>query len=461
MERPNVRAYSCYVVWLPRKCDLHLEDGLAGTCDQAHVFIVSSHLTEIINQETFFVKHRCLRTAHQAGVIVLFAASLSACANSGSNPPNAGSQVTAAQRSDSARAAEQRGTVGLGPVVQTALGGAVFGWDINQNGDDGVLAEAVNEPSGGIISAIETFDQTTAKITKIVAKQKSKSGNHQLVALGIVDNDVGLIDDERDQEGVRRDIFHLMAPVSGGKFTGSWNPPHDQNLLIESVADQQSNPLVAILSYINQPGGGPEVLVSDVENNTFKYALKFPPNQIFSGLYLIAQDVNLHEAIVPVLTSNSSTAFVVFNLINGNVTKFRGVNEESGAAEGIAVDSATNTMCITTHDNYSVEFYNLKTHKGLSEQLPGAGGQQQDGAAIAADAVNHLFLVTQPVSSVSPSGGSTIYVYDENGSLDETINGFSFSNVYSAVFERVEVNAAQRTGYVNGPSGNELQEFTY
>jgi hypothetical protein len=108
-----------------------------------------------------------------------------------------------------------------------------------------------------------------------------------------------------------------------------------------------------------------------------------------------------------------------------------------------------------------VEFYNLKRRKGTWETLPGAGGELTSGAAIAADPVNHLFLVTQPVSSVSPSGGSTIFVYTENGTLEETLNGFSFSNAFSAVFERVEVNPSQRTGYVNGPGANELQSFTY
>lgn len=108
-----------------------------------------------------------------------------------------------------------------------------------------------------------------------------------------------------------------------------------------------------------------------------------------------------------------------------------------------------------------MEFYDLKTRKGTWETLPGANGELTSGAAIAADSVNHLFLVTQPVSSVAPSGGSTIFVCSENGTLEETLNGFSFSNTFSAVFERVEVNPSQRTGYANGPSANELQSFTY
>ena len=143
------------------------------------------------------------------------------------------------------------------------------------------------------------------------------------------------------------------------------------------------------------------------------------------------------------------------------MSTFSGVNEETGAVLGIAIDSAMSTPppCQTTTTVSSSII--LKTHKGLSVPLPGAGGQLQDGASVAADPLNHLFLVTQPLSSVSPSGGSTIFVYDENVTLVETINGFELSNVGAAVFESVHVNARQRTGYVNGPGANELQEFTY
>lgn len=474
--KPGIRLFRAYLEslnrtlpkgeYLPVPFVSRLNFGTAAQLQSLFTCSLYNHsYTCPVDRRRSLVRHHRSNGALRAALAAVFAISFSACGGTG-NPPASGVRLSATQSLPAAESPFRaqtgaRRAVGLGPVVKTALGGQIFGWDINENGNDGLLTEAVTEPSGGITSAVETFDQTTAKITKIVAKQRSKSGNHELVVAAIVANDVGLIDDERDQHHVRQDIFHLMAPVTGGKLTGLWTPPHDRNLLIESVADQQSNPLVPILAYINQIGGGPEVLVSDVANDTFKPTLKFPPHQIFSGYYIVAEDVTLQEAIVPVLTASSSTAFVVFNIANGKVTKFRGVNEESGAAEGIAIDSTTDTMCITTHDNYSVEFYNLKTHKGISEQLPGAVGQLEDGAAITADPVNHLFLVTQPVSSVSPSGGSTIYVYDENGTLDETINGFSFSNVSSAFFERVEVNATQRTGYVNGPSGNELQGFSY
>jgi hypothetical protein len=362
---------------------------------------------------------------------------------------------TGPQAAQASHALRLRRAVGLGPVVRDALGGQIFGWGINEGGSDGVLTESVTTKQYASISAVETFDQTTGQITKMVAEQKSKSGFKELVALGIVANDVGLIDDERDDDGTRNDVFHLMSPVTRKKFTGTWTPPDVRNLLIEAVASQQSDPLVAIYGFKNYVGGGPEVIVSNVGENTFKPSIPFPKNVILTFPYLIGQDTRAAEAVVPSGSYSGATTFNVFHLTSGTVTTFLGADDHSGSVQGIAIDSATSMMCVTGLTDFSVGFYDLKTHSGSFESLPGAGGEQQTGAAIAADPVNHLFLVTQPLSSVSPSG-STIYVYAENGTLDETIDGFSFGYGVG-----IAIDATQRTGYVSGPSVNALQEFSY
>ena len=84
-------------------------------------------------------------------------------------------------------------TAGLGPVVTSQFGGQIFGWDIDQNGNDGVLTETVLGST--TINAIETFDETTGKITKVV--QKTVRLNPEPVADAIAGNDVGIVDVER------------------------------------------------------------------------------------------------------------------------------------------------------------------------------------------------------------------------------------------------------------------------
>jgi hypothetical protein len=84
------------------------------------------------------------------------------------------------------------------------------------------------------------------------------------------------------------------------------------------------------------------------------------------------------------------------------------------------------------------------------------------GADVEYDPIHKLFLVAQPNSS-SASSGSTIYVYDINGVLQKTINGFSFSNAFNVVAAHIAIHPNLRIGFVDGPSSNvnEIQRFTY
>jgi hypothetical protein len=93
--------------------------------------------------------------------------------------------------------------------------------------------------------------------------------------------------------------------------------------------------------------------------------------------------------------------------------------------------------------------------------LPNSLSQQiLSGADVEFDPINKVFLIAQPISS-STSSGSSIYVYDTKGNLQETLNGFSFTNVSTVVPTYIALNPASRGGFVNGPKPNELQSFTY
>src|SRR5579863_9365666 len=111
--------------------------------------------------------------------------SFSACAGSTTAP--AGSAGLPATRG--------RHAVGLGPVVQSAFGGSIYGFDIDQNGSDGVLSETISENSPPyFLNGIETFDETTGKITKVVRKTRTEGNGPLPVVEAIAGNDVGLID---------------------------------------------------------------------------------------------------------------------------------------------------------------------------------------------------------------------------------------------------------------------------
>jgi hypothetical protein len=115
-------------------------------------------------------------------------------------------------------------------------------------------------------------------------------------------------------------------------------------------------------------------------------------------------------------------------------------------------------MCTTTSDDSNVEFVNLSKQTGFAENLPNGAGEGSGGGAVAVDELNHLFIVTQPAGVLK---SASVYVYDEQGNLQESITGFDFENVGAAVFAYVAVNPNLRIGYATTANGAQLQSFSY
>ncbi len=64
-------------------------------------------------------------------------------------------------------------------------------------------------------------------------------------------------------------------------------------------------------------------------------------------------------------------------------------------------------------------------------------------------------------STFSPSGGSTVIVFDESGNIVEHIDGFEFLDNFSVVVPHLAINpSATSIGYVPTYAGNSLQSFT-
>jgi hypothetical protein len=386
--------------------------------------------------------------------LAFFAASLSACAGSAGALTNGFPDFSRIGAQPLAHRA-----VGPGVIVSSKFGGPIYGWAINENGTDGFFTEA---PMDGytLISTIETFDQTTGKITKVVARQRSKSENHELFADAILANDVGLIDDERAliRKHIRRDTYDVMAPVSRKKITGTWTRPPGVDFLLYDIADQQSNPDAVmagtILDGVISKPPTFEVVVTDVAANKILRTLYAPRGDGVNFPYFVAEDMTTQHAYVPAANYDSQTVFIDYDIQTGHASNKFVAPPFSGPVNGIAIDSATHVMCTTTMANYSVQMYDLKTKKQtFVGQIPNAGGEGQAGSSIAADPIDHLFIVEQPNSL---KGGSEIYVYDEKGNVLESLTGFAFGQLSG-----IQVVATSRSGYVAGRQANQLESFTY
>jgi WD40 repeat protein len=348
-------------------------------------------------------------------------------------------------------------------IVHSKFGGQIFGWDIDQNGSEGILAEAQTLSNGNVEAAVETFDQTTGKILAVLAKTETQD---DFVTLGVAGTSVGLVEHEHSISllHVQR-TFGQINPLSGNKVTGKWTPPIGTEHLVEEVSRNQGATNNAVFAQDISSNFIPYVFSSNVAANTFGPVIQVTDSANFGSVVPpMAYNTATNQAILGGGNGcfGCSPVLGFADLTTGDFTELTG--NGFGFINGIAVDSADNILVTTTEDDATVEFYFLNNNSALSVVLPNTGSDPQfyTGADVEFDAVNKLFFVAQPNSSVS-SQGSTIYIFDINSNLKGTLNGFSFSNAFNVVPMHIALNPTTKTGFVDGPSANvnEIESFAY
>ena len=359
--------------------------------------------------------------------------------------------------------------VGAGStIVHSKFGGQIFGFDIDQNGTEGVLSESQDISGGRVLAAVETFDQASGKILSVVSKIQTKD---DYLTLGIVGTSVGLVEREHVTGiFVTKRIYGELNPLAANKFTRQWTPPLTASDIIQGISRNQGSPTTAVLFSKNDGNNFSSfVFGSNVAANTFEPIVTLSdPVFSVSNAPQVAYDSGTNQAVVA--SSDSAVGgpppmFALVDLTTGTVNEFTGIPGpppfRQGTINGLAVDSEDGIACTATELDFRVEFYDLTTKKGFAVVLPGANGQLQSGSDVEYDPVNKLFFVAQSVSSTGP--GSSIQVYNTKGQLVESLNGFNFSNASNVVFTHIALNPSKRSGYVDGPDSGvrEIQSFTY
>lgn len=344
-------------------------------------------------------------------------------------------------------------------LVRTKFGGQIFGFDVDQNGTEGVLAD--EDANGGNLSAIETFDLKTGKILKVVSKTNdSKDGD---VVIGIVGNSTAIVEHEHAGKiFVDQRPYRLISPLDANHYTGLLKAPHfDKDDIIFGLSRNQGSPIAAFIVQDNVfPGYNNFIFSWDVAKNTFGPEIKLTsdPDFEYAMTPLFALDTKTNTAIMAgdlgcVELCSPDIGFV--DLASGEFSHFTGLGV--GNANGLAVDSEDGIACTTTSQDANVQFYDLKTQTGFTELLPGAtDAPLQSGTDVEYDPVHKLFLVGQPLSSTGQ--GSSIQVYDPKGNLVESLNGFG-NRTLNLSFSYIALLPKQRSGFVNTPAG--LLSFTY
>lgn len=347
--------------------------------------------------------------------------------------------------------------IGPGKVlVKTKFGGPIYGYDIDRNGTEGILAEMTQLENGNVLSAVETFDQKTGKIIAVLSKTENQDND---MVMGVFANSAAIVTHEQvDSHGLVR-LYRMVSPLSANKYTGLWRPPdrqgrHDTNGIIWWGAVNQETPTTAFLDMVGYPVDVNYVFSSDVAKNTFGrfVALTQPALEPYN-FPALAIDTKTNIAVAAQAESctfGCNPEFGLVDLVSGKAVYFTGLG--LGYINGIAVDSEDGIACTTTNSDGNVEFYDLKTQTGFAEDLPGGATGLQAGGDVEYDPIHKLFLVAQPISTTGP--GSSIQVYDPKGNLVESVNNLDFGGY-------IALNPKIRGGFVGSGKVGVLQSFTY
>jgi hypothetical protein len=349
-------------------------------------------------------------------------------------------------------------------IVRGKLGGLIFGFEVDPNGTEGLLSEAVLNPDGTVTAAVETFNQATGRIIRILSKTNTQD---DFIAWTVAGS-IGLIEHEkvRGLFDIKR-TFSIIDPLSGNEINGSWTPPIEHKQIVNQVKPAfDGSPNVVVYALSVSTNLNPVVFSSNLRDNTFGPAIEITDlDFITEAPPVIAFDPIRNQAI---LGHDKPSPFILPPLI-GFVDLATGSFEVEtglglGVINGVAVDSEDGILCTDTSFDSAVQFYGLSDFSGISVLLPGANQQTStaSGGDIEFDPINKLFLVAQEFFDGSLTDGSGIQVYDTAGNLVESIDGLNFQGGDNVFPIHITLNPSRRMGFVNGPDlTTAIQLFTY
>jgi hypothetical protein len=354
-------------------------------------------------------------------------------------------------------------------------GGAPTSVAVNGNGSDGLLTSVQSTASGGYISSVEAFSQSTGRITRIVTSDADASSFFTLQPGGIFANDVGLYGFVKGGgESQFLGAFYTLSPATTGT-PQRWNPPFLSPAFgIVGVAPNQQSPTVALLAYdTSLPSRDNYRLFTwQSDRNTFGplYDVSAPiSSYTFPIIYpSIGEDTSTNTAVLvgadlrggQSLPWSYDTKVITANLASGTVESF---GESNGGCLffGVAVDSSTHNAFITSQDLLGTQYpcqiasfsFNLAAHA-----LVPSNSAVEIGGNPTVDSLHHEALVpnTNPPFDVFTNYDDTfaVNVLSEQGQLLKTISGFG-----EGFPGNVSINANTRTGYI--VNGVQLVPFSY
>jgi hypothetical protein len=232
-------------------------------------------------------------------------------------------------------------------TVAPKFGGQIAGYDIDQNGTEGLLSEQKTLSNGNILSAVETFDQKTGKIVKVIRKGVTQFDDD--IVIGIVGTSTGIVLHEHaTNQGVVR-TYHLISPLDANKYTGTWKPPHfDNKDIVFGVSHDQGAVNAAFLTLHDiYPGTTNFAFKEDMQNNTFGKEITLTAAGFTPFSFpAFAFDAQTNTGVLADSTGcNYCTPDIgLVNLNSGKFSEFQGLGK---GLQGLAVDSDDGIACTT------------------------------------------------------------------------------------------------------------------
>jgi len=346
-------------------------------------------------------------------------------------------------------------------TVHPKFGGQILGYDVDQNGTEGVLSEYVDQSGGTVLAATETFDQSTGAIIKVL----KKTTNHDdFSTQGVFGRSVGLVLFQHDHIN----SFLTANPLSSNAFNGTWTPPVRQGFQLGPLSSSQGSRMAAAFES-SLFADGAFVFATNVARNTFGRLVSLAP--ILNGdEFLIAPTLAFDSQTSSAILADSqgcpepvcTTDVAIVDLSTGAIVEFTD-HLGIGTVDGLAVDPAAGIAVTTTLIDQGVEFYDLAHRTGFEVTIPNAGNALEAGLDVEFDALHKVFLTEQYSSTGDPNNPQArIYVYDESGNVLETI---PIQRIGTSP-GRIAINPHTRTGFLDEivePQHEflELQSFSY
>src|SRR5437762_5186027 len=152
-------------------------------------------------------------------------------------------------------------------IVHGQLGGLIFGFEVDPDGTEGLLCEALSHPDGTWSARVETFSQATGRIIRVLGGTESQD---DFIALGVAGS-VGLIEHEhvRGLFNIKR-TFSTINPLASNMINGRWTPPIDPKQIVNQVKPAlDGSPNVAVYALSVGANVNPVVFSSNLADNTF------------------------------------------------------------------------------------------------------------------------------------------------------------------------------------------------